>query len=652
MNTPFGSFGLPADAVAWSALAASGACLAGATVCRRRARDWIQRLTPRSWVAAMAGLAAALSIGYVAIYLRWGPRIVDATTYWLQARALAHGLTSFPIPEPSGSFRGRFLITADGRSLSGIFPPGYPAILALGFLAKAPLLVGPLIGAGLVVATAALTRRLFEAPEIARLAAMLSALSAALRYHTADTMSHGWAALLFVTALLFSVKPGRGEAALSGLATGWLVATRPLTGIVALSMTASAAVRARKPTYLVGLLPPLALLAVYEHAVTGRWFASAQHVYYSLADGPPGCFRFGFGSGIGCRFEHGDFVHAHLEHGYGVAAALGTTFRRLALHLGDVANCELLFLLVPFAAFAGRRDPVIRRLSLATIATVAAYSPFYFDGNYPGGGARMLADVLPFEHVLMAWGAVELALERWLAPIALAGFAVHGSHGARSLAEREGGRPMYEPSVLAGAGIGAGLVFVSTDHGFNLGHDPGHADALHGIVVARRTHDGREAALWRALGRPATYRYDYDPGAAVGEARVTRFAIAASPRFEGEHEWPPLEVSAGWAHPAYAAAACASGGRGLLLEPAADGARVTVELPAVDGPVEIVVGWVAIDRAQVSARVGHSTVAAVLSPEAPCSETPRLQAKPGDRLVLSSTARALFDYVEVYGPLR
>ncbi len=32
---------------------------------------------------------------------------------------------------------------------------------------------------------------------------------------------------------------------------------------------------------------------------------------------------------------------------------------------------------------------------------VLAYAPFYFDGDYPGGGARFFADILPLEHVLV-----------------------------------------------------------------------------------------------------------------------------------------------------------------------------------------------------------------------------------------------------------
>src|SRR5207244_2669101 len=101
-------------------------------------------------------------------------------------------------------------------------------------------------------------------------------------------------------------------------------------------------------------LPGLALLAVAQHVVTGSAFTSAQSAYYAASDGPPGCFRYGFGRGVGCLIEHGDFVRAGLEGGFGPVAALFTTGRRLAYHLGDVANFEPLALLVLVPVFASR----------------------------------------------------------------------------------------------------------------------------------------------------------------------------------------------------------------------------------------------------------------------------------------------------------
>ena len=98
-------------------------------------------------LAVLGGAALALSAGYIAHYLRGGPRVIDATSYWLQAQALSEGYLSFPIDEPTASVRGRFLLTsAEGERLGVIFPPGYPALLALGFWFEHPLWVGPVVG--------------------------------------------------------------------------------------------------------------------------------------------------------------------------------------------------------------------------------------------------------------------------------------------------------------------------------------------------------------------------------------------------------------------------------------------------------------------------------------------------------------------------
>ena len=229
---------------------------------------------------------------------------------------------------------------------------------------------------------------------------------------------------------------------------------------------------------------------------------SSQKMYYALSDGPPGCFRWGFGRGTGCLHEHGDFVEARLGKGYGLLEAVGTTARRLRMHLLDVANLEPLALLVfvPLARVRGaaRRSPAVVAALVLVVGHVLAYAAFYFDGNYPGGGARLFADVLPVEHALLAVAVARMAGARRylrgafaLVALMLGGFAVHAVFEHIKLADRDGGRPMFEPDVLARANVTAGLVFVETDHGFALGHDP-NARIKKGLVVARLHNDDRD----------------------------------------------------------------------------------------------------------------------------------------------------------------
>jgi hypothetical protein len=697
--------GLPRDPAQWIALAlALAAALAGAWLLRRspataRAGPAPPRPgaagsgrdpAPRSGASLGAAIAAALSVvaallsaAYVAVYLRGGPRIIDATSYWLEARAMAAGYLAWPLDEPAASVLGRFLVRSDamGDTMAGpsganraaevavLFPPGYPALLALGFLAGAPLAVGPALAAALAIATYDLAARF--APEgpapsgsaapirfVPLVAALFSALCAALRYHTADTMSHGLAALCFTVALASARRaldqarasastgaatgplgPAVRAAALAGLAAGWLAATRPPSAL-ALAATlpfvilpaiapgsAAAGPREGDPpprpsprlarlaaAMAIGALPGLALLAAHQRAATGA-FASSQAAYYAVSDGPPGCFRYGFGAGVGCLGEHGDFVRHNLAEGYGFLAAAGTTLRRLKLHLVDALNAEPLALLVLAGALIAWRRPRSRALAIAPLLQVAAYAPFYFDGNYPGGGARFFADVLPVEHVLAAMAALALAeraataahAERgparrrgallpaallpaallaaalFAAALPLAGFAFRAGFDHAALRDREGGLPMFDPGAVARAGVSRGLVFVDTDHGFNLGFDPAPED----VAVLRYRGDAIDRMAWEARGRPPAYRYRFaiPDGGGLASVSITPLVFDTEPpgeaRIEGESLWPPRDQRGAFALPEHAGGTCASGGRLLAVHAAGRGeAVVRVGLPA------------------------------------------------------------------------
>jgi hypothetical protein len=645
---PYLTLGPASDGVGIGALVVGLVCLVLALVRVRALEAAIDRVPSRWLVGGLALGAVALSSLYIVHYLRGGPRIIDATAYWLEARVFSTGAFAFDVPEPSGSFRGRFLLTTPDHRLGVIFPPGYPLLLAAGFLAGAPLAVGPLVAGLLVVATYHTTLTLFADERVARAAALVSMLCAALRYHTADTMSHGLSALLLVLALGCAARKTRRAVLLAGLLVGWLIATRPVTGAVALAIAAFSLRRDARRLPLLGLalLPGLALFVAHAHALTGSWLGSTHLAYYALADGPPDCFRYGFGSGIGCRFEHGDFVKEHLANGFGLLEAAWITVERLALHGIDVANLFPLSLLVPFAIIRFRNEPAVRLLALAPVLMVLAYAPFYYPASYPGAGARLFSDVLPLEHALLGLALVRLRSARFLPAAMLLGFGLHAVQQHRALAEREGGNPMFTPSALGAAR--AGIVFVGTDHGFFLGHDPEVGDPRQTTVVARRRSDAHDRVLWERLGRPAAYRYDYDVDG--GTTRLSDYRPGElGDRFEAEAEWPPLVVASGWAHPDFRE--CLSGGQGLHLR-GDERARTIVEVELVapePGLYDLEVGWLADPRTEFAvsingtrtaltgARDGMATPGGCLSARARPSEvTGRVMVRldaPGDVIV-------------------
>jgi hypothetical protein len=627
--------GLPRDPAQWLALFLALAALAAG-------RRLVGPSPHRARFLILAALAAAaLSAAYVAVYLRGGPRIIDATSYFLEARALAEGLFAWPLNPPSTATLGRFLLRSEGPlgdRVAVIFPPGYPALLAAGFLAGAPMAIGPLLAAALVVTTHDLAARIARERcppgakpgliSIPRLAVLFSVTCAALRYHTADTMAHGLAAVCFSGSLaltlrafdaIASPKQALALAAGAGVLAGWLTATRPVSGLalgvtLAFALSQKSAVprgaRVRMAAALAfGAIPGLVLLLAHQRAATGALGSSSQQLYYAVSDGPPGCFHYGFGPGIGCVGEHGDFVRAHLTAGYGVVAAAGTTLRRLKLHLVDPLNLEALALLVPLGAVVGWKAPRARLCAIATIAQIAAYVPFYFDGNYPGGGARFFADVLPMEHVLAAIAVAHFAARaapkaRWATgagagtgagalALGLAGFAFRAGFDHAALRDREGGRPMFEPRRVPEAGVTRGLLFFDTDHGYNLALDPAdaarRAAAFGGLEAVRFHGDDLDRLVWEDRGRPPAFRYRFliPPH---GEAKVAVEPLTwpalpadvASIEIEGESLWPPLAQQGGFALASWASGTCASASRWLAVHAEAAGApaSIRVELPA------------------------------------------------------------------------
>ncbi len=553
------------------------------------------------WLGVLCLLAFALSCAYVAYYLRGGPRIIDATSYFLEARSLAAGSFAFHAADPTAAFRGRFLLASpDGHRLGVIFPPGFPFVLSLGMRLGVPLLVGPAIGAVLVAATYALARALGQTTRVAMLAAMLSVLCAALRYHTADTMSHGLATLLGCAALTFALSRGARWPALgSGLCLGLLAATRPVSAIVALLLAGYALTRGNRrggPWLLLGMLPGVALLLAQQHALTGSFFSSTQLAYYAASDAPANCFRYGFGTGIGCRFEHGDYVSHFLPNGYGFGPAL----RNLAVHLyvfaSDATNALPLTLLAGYALTRHIRSP-LALLGAGILLQALAYVPFYFDGNYPGGGARFMCEAIPFCQILVARAACDLRLTWVVPPIAIGGFALLARHGHEELRDREGGQPLFEPSIVTRAGVKHGLVLVDTDHGFNLGHDPRASNARTSLVVARTRGDAHDRELYERLGRPPTYLYVYDFKRRAAP-HLLPYVPPETPRLEAEAEWPaPLER--GGAYPLQYP--CASRGKALRLLP---GTRASFPIGWLAGSSEVELGWLGTTAAGAQVRAG------------------------------------------------
>ncbi len=619
-----GTWGAPFDFASWCALglaavfvllafSASGAQLVATLFSPHRPHDPALKTYSRRRYLTVVGFAAAfLSLGFIEVYLRGGPRIIDATTYFLQGRALSHGLLTWHSFDPSAVHRGRFLFFREPDRLSGIFPPGYPMLLAAGFRIGAPMVVGPVLAAALVLVTYFLTGELFlddrkkrssptqarDVEMVARFGATISVLCVTLRYHTADTMSHGASALGVALALACALRARRMDDgwlfACSGIGLGFVIATRTVSSFALALVIVQIAYEHRRfvkslTCIAIGAFPGFFLLISANHLATGEWLHPTQLAYYAVADGPPDCYRYGFGSGVGCLYEHKDFVQAHLTNGYGLVEALGTTFRRLRYHITDAYNFELLFV---FVALLTARLARVSRATRSVVALIVlhmlAYAPFYFDGNYPGGGARIFADLLPVEHALAAFvlarSLPNVPFPRrallFLATMAF-GFAIHESFDEKLLADRDGGRPAYEPDLAREAEVDHGLFFLDSDAAFDLAYTP-EATASHGVLAVRLRNDDHDRYVFDALGHPTTHVYRFGKEKSTVESFTPPAPVGGNWRFEAESDYPPIAQSNGWAIPVWFNGS-ASNDRVLQLTPADSGPDATataeIELP-------------------------------------------------------------------------
>ncbi len=552
--------------------------------------------------------SAFLSLGYIAFYLRGGPRAADAATYWLQGRAMSHGTLAWTAGDPTMAFRARNLVFSPPDHLAGAFPPGYPALLALGFLLGAPMLVGPLLAAGLVVATWLLGHELAadagetgaQAESIARTAVALSIVSAALRYYTADAIPDGAAALAVTMALVCALRARRsGDGtnegkwfALSGVAIGAACAARPTSAIaigavvVVLALSAARPVRTAAWTCL-GAVPGLILLLVANRAATGHAFLSPLVAALTGVPEPAAAATRGATAMAMAR-----------------SAGMG-----LRSHLVDVANLEPLALL-PLLLAAGRTKTRAALVPACVIAggllvyceqaiahaAQARLAGLAVDGTVRLGGSGALTEVLPLEHALVALAVVR-AVPRAAAraamsvlALALGGFALHASHDHERLATGGIGRPRFEPDSAREANVTHGLLFFDDDEGYQLASNPG-APASHAIVAARMRGDDHDRLLYDILGHPPSHRYVTGAAGATGPT-LPNFAPPGAGetwRFEAEADLPPAwqrtrALALSGVVSQVDAPSCGPDARALALDPGVRSeVSITIELPVPRG---------------------------------------------------------------------
>ncbi len=168
------------------------------------------------------------------------PHVSDSISYYFMAKTFASGALYLPESRFPEFETYHFFINNDGK-FYGTFPPGWPALLALGMLAKAPHLVCPLLSGSLALVSVKIMRLLFS-EAAARLTPMVFLISPFFLFQGSEFMSHPMAAALTAIAVsqaIELVRGGGGEGkrllrfGAIGASVGLLTLARPFDGLIA-----------------------------------------------------------------------------------------------------------------------------------------------------------------------------------------------------------------------------------------------------------------------------------------------------------------------------------------------------------------------------------------------------------------------------------
>lgn len=191
----------------------------------------------RGWPVDPAVALCAVGVTVVAAMLAWWsyerqPHIPDEIAYLFQARYFAEGRLWMTAP-PVGPAFDLDLMSQDGDRWYSLFPPGWPAVLAIGVRLGSPWLVNPVLGGLNLLLLWSVLRRLYD-DRLARIGVGLLAASPWYVFLAMSYMSHTFSLTCLLVALLGLVRARHGDrlwwALVGGLAAGTISLIRPLEG--------------------------------------------------------------------------------------------------------------------------------------------------------------------------------------------------------------------------------------------------------------------------------------------------------------------------------------------------------------------------------------------------------------------------------------
>ncbi|MBK9087908.1 MAG: glycosyltransferase family 39 protein [Holophagales bacterium] len=242
-------------------------------------------------MALVLAAAAAVLAAVLALELFSGtPRVGDEVSYALQGRIFSAGRLFLAPPAVAEAFAAdNVILTAD--RWCGKYPPGFPLLLAAGWLLGTPWLVNPLLFGFAVYGLFRLGSKLYE-PGTALLGALLFACLPFAFLQAASFMSHvaSLTCAIWCLSLLADGEAGRSRPRLlaAGLLGGMAFLVRPMSavfllpvpGLLVLWMVYPRGARLRAAgTAIAGGLLPLAFLLFTQWQSFGSPFRSGYAVF-------------------------------------------------------------------------------------------------------------------------------------------------------------------------------------------------------------------------------------------------------------------------------------------------------------------------------------------------------------------------------------
>jgi len=354
--------------------------------------------------AALIAFAASAAFGH--FVLAGQPNLVDAMSQLLHARFLAAGSPAGP-----GNEFGEFwipqqsLFTANGWVSQ--YPPGHVALLALGMKVGLVWAVGPAMLAVTAFFTTLAAERLLPGRRaIARLGALMVAVSPFLIAHAGAYMSHTTAAAFGTIAVWSATRfamGGAGWGLAAGAALGAMFATRPLSAltlaaVITVWLTIPAdrhAPRAARTGVVRGLaivggaIPFGLLVAAYNL----HFFGSATTFGYGAALGPAG--------GLGFGLDPWGNAYSGMQ----AMAYTSAELSALSLFLLETP-VPLVVFIAAWLAMTPRLEPGERLIAGWALAPLAAQLLYWHHGLFMG--PRMLNEAAP------AWCLLAAIAVPWL----------------------------------------------------------------------------------------------------------------------------------------------------------------------------------------------------------------------------------------------